>query len=53
MITREGMETALADATALFQMRSAMVSLGLALGLVAAIGIGAWTRLGQRRQECS
>ena len=31
-----------------FQIRSAMVSLGLALGLVAAVGIGfAWTRLGR------
>jgi high-affinity iron transporter len=48
MITREGMETALMISTALFQIRSAMVSLGLALGLVAAIGIGfAWTRLGR------
>lgn len=48
MITREGMETALMISTALFQMRSAMVSLGLALGLVAAVGIGlAWTRLGR------
>ena len=48
MITREGMETALLISTALFQMRSAMVTLGLALGLVAAIGIGfAWTRLGR------
>ena len=48
MITREGMETALMISTALFQMRSAMVSLGLGLGLVAAVGIGlAWTRLGR------
>jgi len=48
MITREGMETALMISTALFQMRSAAVSLGLALGLVAAIAIGfAWTRLGR------
>jgi high-affinity iron transporter len=48
MITREGMETALMISTALFQMRSAMVSFGLALGLVAAVGIGlAWTRLGR------
>ena len=36
MITREGMETALMISTALFQMRSAAVSLGLALGLVGA-----------------
>jgi len=48
MITREGMETALLISTALFQMRSAAVSMGLALGLVAAIAIGfAWTRLGR------
>ncbi len=48
MITREGMETALMISTALFQMRSATVSLGLALGLAAAIAIGlAWTRLGR------
>jgi high-affinity iron transporter len=48
MITREGMETALMISTALFQMRSATVSLGLALGLVAAVAIGlAWTRLGR------
>ena len=48
MITREGMETALLISTALFQMRSAAVSLGLALGLAAAIAIAlAWTRLGR------
>jgi high-affinity iron transporter len=48
MITREGMETALMISTALFQMRSATLSLGLALGLAAAIAIGfAWTRLGR------
>jgi high-affinity iron transporter len=48
MITREGMETALMISTALFQMRSAVVSLGLALGLAAAVAIGfAWTRLGR------
>ena len=48
MITREGMETALMISTALFQMRSAAVSLGLALGLAAAVAIGfAWTRLGR------
>ena len=48
MITREGMETALLISTALFQMRSAAVSLGLSLGLAAAIAIGfAWTRLGR------
>jgi len=48
MITREGMETALMISTALFQMRSAAVSLGLSLGLVGAVAIGfAWTRLGR------
>ena len=48
MITREGMETALMISTALFQMRSAPVSLGLMLGLVGAVAIGfAWTRLGR------
>ena len=48
MITREGMETALMISTALFQIRSAAVTLGLALGLAAAITIGlAWTRLGR------
>ncbi len=48
MITREGMETALMISTALFQLKSAAVSLGLGLGLVAAIAIGfAWTRLGR------
>lgn len=48
MITREGMETALMISTALFQMRSAAVSLGLGLGLVGAVAIGlAWTRLGR------
>ena len=48
MITREGMETALMISTALFQMRSAAVSLGLVLGLAAAVAIGlAWTRLGR------
>ena len=48
MITREGMETALMISTALFQLKSATVSLGLVLGLAAAIAIGiAWTRLGR------
>jgi high-affinity iron transporter len=48
MITREGMETALLVATALFQMRSAAVVEGLALGVAAAILIAfAWTRLGR------
>jgi high-affinity iron transporter len=48
MITREGMETALMISTALFQLRSAAVSLGLAFGLAAAVAIGfAWTRLGR------
>jgi high-affinity iron transporter len=48
MILREGMETALLVATALFQMRSAAVVEGLALGVAAAILIAfAWTRLGR------
>jgi len=48
MITREGMETALMISTALFQLRSTAVSLGLVLGLTAAVSIGfAWTRLGR------
>jgi high-affinity iron transporter len=48
MITREGMETALMISTALFQLKSPAVSMGLALGLAAAIAIGlAWTRLGR------
>jgi len=48
MITREGMETALMISTALFQLRSTAVSLGLVLGLAAAVSIGfAWTRLGR------
>jgi len=48
MITREGMETALLIATALFQLRSSAVTAGLALGLVSAAAIGfLWTRLGR------
>ncbi|HEX9305410.1 MAG TPA: FTR1 family protein [Thermoanaerobaculia bacterium] len=48
MITREGMETALLVATALFQMKSTAVGGGLVLGLVAAVLIAfAWTRLGR------
>ncbi len=48
MITREGMETALLISTALFQMKSSSVFLGLALGLLAAAAIGfLWTRLGR------
>ena len=48
MITREGMETALLIATALFQLKSSAVFLGLALGLVAAALTGlAWTRFGR------
>jgi high-affinity iron transporter len=48
MITREGMETALLIATALFQLKSAAVLLGLGLGLAGAAVIGfAWTRLGR------
>lgn len=48
MITREGMETALLISTALFQLKSSSVFLGLALGLVGAAAIGfTWTRLGR------
>jgi len=52
MITREGMETALLITTALFQLKSSTVFLGLALGIVAAAAIGvAWTRLGRGVDE--
>lgn len=48
MITREGMETVLLVTTALFQMKSTTVLLGLTLGIVAAVAIAfAWTRLGR------
>lgn len=48
MITREGMETALLVATALFQMKSAAVVTGLGLGVAAAAAIAfSWTRLGR------
>jgi high-affinity iron transporter len=48
MITREGMETALLIVTALFQLKSSAVFLGLTFGLLGAAGIGyAWTRLGR------
>ncbi|MEP6994724.1 MAG: FTR1 family protein, partial [Acidobacteriota bacterium] len=48
MITREGMETALLIATALFQLKSTAVLTGLLLGLIAAGAIGVlWTRLGK------
>jgi high-affinity iron transporter len=48
MITREGMETALLVATALFQMKSSAVFTGLLLGLAAAAAIALlWTRLGR------
>jgi high-affinity iron transporter len=48
MITREGMETALLIATALFQLKSSSVLLGLALGLAAAAAVGfLWVRLGK------
>ena len=48
MITREGMETALLVTTALFQLKSSTVLLGLVLGLAAAIAICfAWSRLGR------
>ena len=47
MITREGMETALLVATALFQMKSTTVFTGLMLGVIAAAAIAfLWTRLG-------
>ncbi len=48
MITREGMETALLVSTALFQLKSSAVFVGLLLGLVAAAAIGfLWTQLGK------
>jgi high-affinity iron transporter len=48
MITREGMETALLVATALFQMKSSAVFTGLVLGIAAAGAIALlWTRLGK------
>ncbi len=48
MITREGMETALLVVTALFQMKSATVVTGLALGTLGAVAIAVlWTRLGR------
>jgi high-affinity iron transporter len=48
MITREGMETALLVATALFQMKSSAVFTGLVLGIAAAAAIALlWTRLGK------
>ena len=48
MITREGMETALLVSTALFQLRSSAVFIGLLLGLVSAAAIGfLWTKLGK------
>jgi high-affinity iron transporter len=48
MITREGMETALLIATALFQLKSRSVVAGLALGLFGAVAIGfLWMRLGK------
>jgi high-affinity iron transporter len=48
MITREGMETVLLVTTALFQMKSSAVFLGLLLGVGAAALIAvAWTRLGK------
>jgi high-affinity iron transporter len=49
MITREGMETTLLIATALFQIKSASVLVGLGMGLVAAAAVAfTWTRLGRR-----
>ncbi|HEY7574481.1 MAG TPA: FTR1 family protein [Thermoanaerobaculia bacterium] len=48
MITREGMETALLISTALFQMKSSAVVVGLLLGLASAAVIGLlWLRLGK------
>jgi len=48
MITREGMETALLISTALFQLKSSAVLVGLLLGLVSAAAIGVlWTKLGK------
>jgi high-affinity iron transporter len=48
MITREGMETALLIATALFQMKSSAVFIGLGFGLLCAAAIGfLWTRIGR------
>jgi high-affinity iron transporter len=48
MITREGMETALLVSTALFQLKSSAVFVGLLLGLVSAAAIGfLWTKLGK------
>lgn len=48
MITREGMETALLISTALFQMKSSAVFLGLLTGLAAAAAVGLlWARLGR------
>ncbi len=48
MITREGMETALLISTALFQLKSSTVLIGLSLGVIAAAAIAfAWARLGR------
>jgi high-affinity iron transporter len=48
MMMREGLETALLVATALFQMHSAAVVTGLGLGVAAAVAIAfVWTRLGR------
>jgi high-affinity iron transporter len=49
MVSREGMETALLIDSALFQLRSARVVLGLFIGLAAAVLIGfAWIRMGRK-----
>jgi high-affinity iron transporter len=49
MITREGMEAALLLATAIFQLRSAPLFIGLGLGLCAAAAIAVtWKHLGHR-----
>ncbi|MGH9441595.1 MAG: FTR1 family iron permease [Thermoanaerobaculia bacterium] len=49
MVTREGMETALLIDSALFQLKSARVFLGLVIGLLAAVAIGfLWIRMGRK-----
>ena len=49
MVTREGMETALLIDSALFELKSARVLLGLVIGLLAAVAIGfLWVRMGKK-----
>lgn len=49
MVSREGMETALLIDSALFQLKSARVLLGLVIGLLAAVAIGfLWIRMGRK-----